>query len=131
MRSLSAIEALVFVFILVIVILATYYIATTNYSSASDSAPNVIPSRVTVTGTVSTKTFGTWVSSIRFTRMSDSLSYRGNLSDGNLVATLPNQATYSVTIQWQSPLIAGDCNAGTLPLYIGYTTSFPSTSWSC
>jgi hypothetical protein len=36
-----------------------------------------------------------------------------------------------VTEQWSSPIDSGNCEAGTLPLFVNGTSILTSINWSC
>ena len=89
------------------------------------------PSEITVSGNISTKTFGTSATGIEFTSKKTRDSYSGEFSDSEYTATLPNGQMYDVEVEWTG-LLGGNCFAGVLPVYISSEgRNLIKIDWSC
>ncbi|MGA2198821.1 MAG: hypothetical protein ABSG45_02675 [Nitrososphaerales archaeon] len=91
-----------------------------------------VPSSVTVSGRVCTNGTGTNPKAVIFTNENGGQAYDTAVFNGQYSASLPNQQSYTVTIEWSGPSGAnGTCNAGTFSLGQGAGGSSLTGNWSC
>ena len=91
-----------------------------------------IPSSITVSGRVSTNDAGTNPKAVVFTNENSGQAYDTAVFNGQYSVSLPNQQSYTVTIEWSGPTGAnGTCNAGTVSLGQGAGASSLTGDWTC
>lgn len=113
--------------IVLLVVVVGGFLFLTQGSSLSP----IRPSTVAVTGSVSTKGFGTHPVNVGFTSDNGQL-FNAAVVNSQYSVNLPNDHTYSVQVAWSGALGAsGTCQAGSLSVSQGPGSSGLTNDWTC
>ena len=89
------------------------------------------PATVTVSGTLHTRAIGSSPTGVGFVSQTSGVSYLGKISGADYTVNLPNQDSYSITINENLLLGTGSCSAGTLSLFLELGNESITSNWSC